>query len=355
MKANPLLHLLSFVSALALAACSRSQDQVTFDLRRSSQGTPVASYNGGVITVEDVNKALGQLPPMLRMRYQTPAAKKEFIERLITLDLLAREAVATGHAKDPEVVESVKNVLAQRVVKEERDKQAPPVSDDEVKAWYDGHTQDFTRPETWRVSTLFLAIPAGDAAKKTAQDAKAAKLLAQAHKLKPDDFTAFGALVKANSEDPSKNMEGDLRALTAVELSTRYGPEVAAAVEALKQPGELTALVHSRTGVQFLKLRAHTPQTQTPLADVKGQIHIRLQNERRNQAYEKFLADLKTKANLKVDDAALAKVLVDASPRPEEAPGAAAHPMGQLPVSAPRMPAPAPSSPAVPQAPPAKP
>ncbi len=183
MKANPLLHLACLASALAAAGCSRSQDQVTFDLRRPSQGTPVATYNGGVITVEDVNKAVGQLPPMLRMRYQTPAAKKEFIERLITLDLLARNAVATGHAKDPEVVESVKNVLAQRVVKEARDKQAPAVSEEEVKAWYDGHTQDFIRPETWRVSTLLLAIPPGDAAKKTAQDAKAAKLLAQAQVL----------------------------------------------------------------------------------------------------------------------------------------------------------------------------
>ncbi|MGO8968806.1 MAG: peptidylprolyl isomerase [Myxococcaceae bacterium] len=350
MKANPLLHLACLASALAAAGCSRSQDQVTFDLRRPSQGTPVATYNGGVITVEDVNKAVGQLPPMLRMRYQTPAAKKEFIERLITLDLLARNAVATGHAKDPEVVESVKNVLAQRVVKEARDKQAPAVSEEEVKAWYDGHTQDFIRPETWRVSTLLLAIPPGDAAKKTAQDAKAAKLLAQAQKLKPDDFTAFGALVKANSEDPSKAMEGDLRALTAVELSTRYGPEVAAAVEALKEPGQLTALVHGRTGVQFFKLRAHTPQTQTPLADVKGQIQIRLQNERRNQAYEKFLADLKANANLKVDDAALAKVLVDASPRPEEPSGAALHPMGPPPGSGPQGPLRAP-----PQAPPAKP
>ena len=170
--------------------------------------------------------------------------------------------------------------------------------------------------------------------------------------MKPEDFAAFGALAKANSDDPSKAMEGDLRALTVVELSTRYGPEVAQAVQALKEPGDLTGLVHSRTGVQFLKLRARTPQTQTSFNDVKGQIKVRLQNERRNQAYEKFLTDLKAKASLKVDEAALAKVLVDASPGPDGV--GMPHPM----MPAPAAPGPAPAAPppaAPPQAPAAKP
>ncbi len=326
-------------AVLAAAGCSRSTDQVTFDLRRSSQGTPVATYAGGVITSEDVSKAMGQLPPMVRMRYQTPAQKKEFVERLVILDLLARQSVAAGHAKDTDVVESVKNVLAQKVVKDERDKAPPTVSDEDVKAWYDAHAQDFVRPETWRVSMLLLAIPPNDAAKQKAQDAKAAKLLADAKKLKPDDFSGFGALVKANSEDPSKAMEGDLRALSAVELSTRYGPEVAQAAQALKEPGELSGLLHSRSGVLFLKLRAHTAQTQTSLNEVQGQIRTRLQNERRNQAYEKFIADLKAKADFKVDDAALAKVMVEGGP---DQPA----PRGMMPVPAPQA--------APPQAPPAK-
>ena len=343
MKINPLLQTAWLAAALGTTACSRSSpDQVTFDLRRSGQGTPVATYNGGTISVEDVNRALGQLPPMVRLRYAAPPAKKEFIERLVTLDLLAREAVANGRAKDPEVVDAVKNILAQRVIKDERDKQPPAVTDEEAQAWYDSHTQDFSRPETWRVSAIFLAIPANDAAKHKAQDAKAAKLLAQVQKLKADDFATFGLLAKANSEDASRGMDGDLRALTAAELSTRYGPEVSQAVQALKQPGDLSGLVHSRSGVYILKLRVHSPQTQASFADVKGQIRMRLQNERRNQAYEKFLTDLRSKAGLKVDEAALAKL--DTTPRPGEA--QAPHP---LPMATPMAPPPAP------QAPPAKP
>jgi hypothetical protein len=311
---------LACLALVALAGCSRSSDKVTVDLRRSGTGTPVATYAGGVLTVEDVNKTLGALPPMVRMRFQSPAQKKEFVERLITLDLLAREAVREGHANDPEVVESLKNVLAQKVVKDERENKSPTVTDEEVQAWYDAHTSEFTRPETWRVSTIFLAIPAGDPAKDKAQMAKAEKLLAQAQKLKSDDFAGFGQLAKANSEDPSKVMEGDLRALTAAELSSRYGAEVAQAAAALKSPGDLSGLVRTKTGVYILKLRIHTPTAVANLNDVKPQIRTRLQNDHRNQAYEKFISDLKTKAGVQVDEAALAKVQVDTTGKSEGGP-----------------------------------
>jgi len=314
------LSLSCLAAVVALAACSRSSDKVTVDLRRPASGTPLATYAGSVLTVEDVNKTMGQLPPMVRMRFQSPAQKKEFVERLITLDLLAREAVREGHANDPDVVESLKNVLAQKVVKDERENKSPVVTDEEVQAWYEGHTAEFTRPETWRLSAIFLALPVNDAAKDKAQMAKAEKLLGQAQKLKADDFAGFGQLAKANSEDNSKAMEGDLRALTAAELSSRYGPEVAQAAASLKSPGDMSGLVHSKNGVYILKLRGHTDTTVASLNDVKAQIRTRLQNEHRNQAYEKFIADLKVKAGVQVDEAALAKVIVDATGRPEGGP-----------------------------------
>jgi len=142
-------------------------------------------------------------------------------------------------------------------------------------------------------------------------------------------------LAKANSEDPSKVLDGDLRALTAVELTSRYGQEVSQAAQALKNPGDLSGLVRAKAGVHILKLRLHTPQLLQALAEVKGQIRTRLQNEHRNQAYEKFIADLKAKAGLTVDEAALAKVVVEVTPRPEGAPGLRTMLPSPTPVAAP--------------------
>jgi hypothetical protein len=320
MKDLDLFRMVCLAGALVAAGCSRSSDKVTIDLRRPSQGTPVATFAGGAITVEELNKMLAGMPPTVRLRYQSPAQKKELIERLARMDLLARESVARGHASDPDVVETLKNVLAQKLLKEEGEKALSP-PDEELQAWYDSHGSDYTRPETWRVSTLFLAAPESNPAKVASQTAKADKLLAQAQKLKPDDFAGFGLLVKANSDDPSKALEGDLRALTVTELTNRYGPEVAKAVQGLQKPGDLSGVVHARTGLHLLKLRVHTPATQASFAEVKGQIRTRLTTERRNQAFDKFVSDLKTKANFTLDEAALAKVLVDANQKGDEAPG----------------------------------
>jgi peptidyl-prolyl cis-trans isomerase C len=332
MKNLALLRPACLALGIAAAACSRSPDKVTFDLKRSPKGTPVATFHGGVITVEELNRALAQMPPMVRVRYQTPAQKKDLVDRLVRLDLLAREAVLRGHAGDPEVVESVKNTLAQRMVRDELEGKGTTVTDEELQAYYDSHPAEFSRPETYRVSMLFLSAPDGDAAKQKTQSARAAQLLAQAHRMKPDDFAAFGLLAKTNSDDPSKGLEGDLRALTVADLTNRYGPEVAQAVQGLKEPGDLSAVVHGRNGFYILKLRVHQAAAETPFADVKGQIRSRLSNERRNQAYEKFLADLKNGANVQIDEAALAKVVVDSAPRGNEP---APMPRAMIPAPAP--------------------
>jgi hypothetical protein len=331
MTLMPRLPISCLAGALALSACSRSSDKITLDFRRSSQGTPVATFSGGVITADEVNKALAQMPPMVRMRYQSPAQKKELVERLVRVDLLAREAVAHGHGKDADVLDAMKNVLAQKALKDELEAKAPTVSDEEVQAFYEAHLADYARPATWRLSTLFLAVPEHDETKKKAQAAKAEKLLAQARKLKAEDFAGFGQLVKANSEDASKAVEGDVGALPLSQLASRFGPEVAQAAEALKAPGELSAVTAGRTGFYILKLRAYTPASQSSLAEVKGQIRSRLQNERRSQASEKFLAELASKANLKVDEAALAKVQADVTPKPDQGP----VPRAMLPAPAP--------------------
>jgi len=57
------------------------------------------------------------------------------------VELLAREAVREGLQNDPDVVETVKKVLAQKALQQALEKNAPQPTDDEVKAWYDSHQQ----------------------------------------------------------------------------------------------------------------------------------------------------------------------------------------------------------------------
>src|SRR5262249_22219837 len=200
---------------------------------------PLATFKGGTITVEEVNQQLAGLPPMVRMRLQSPAARKDYIEGLIRVELLAREGIREGLQNDPEVVETVKKVLAQKTLQQTLEKNAPQPTAAGIKAWYDGHQADYQRPEMIRVQDLFLTADSKDAAKRKARAAEAEKLRTKAKALKPDDEAGFSALVKASSDDAlTKQLGGDLRPMPVAELEARRGTEVGPGAAGLPNPGD---------------------------------------------------------------------------------------------------------------------
>jgi parvulin-like peptidyl-prolyl isomerase len=325
--------LLPSLAVLALLGCQKasSGDHITIELSQKPKGgKTLATFNGGSLTVEEVNRQLSALPPMVRMRLQSPAARKDYVEGLVRVELLAREAVRQGLQNDPEVVETVKKALAQRMLQVTLEKNAQQPTDDEVKAWYDAHQGDYARPETVQIQDLFLSADVKDAAKRKARSTEAEKIRAKAKALKPEDEPGFAALVKASSDDAlTKQMGGDLRAMPFTDLEARQGPEVAKAAKALQTPGEISPVVATDKGFHVLRLKARTPPHTLPVEEVKTQIRNRLYSERRTAASDELLKRLKADSNFTLDEAALAEL----APAPV-APGALspAHPpMGGLP------------------------
>ncbi|HUM11469.1 MAG TPA: peptidylprolyl isomerase [Myxococcaceae bacterium] len=304
--------LLSSLAVLALLACQKgsSADRVTFDLApKNKGGTPVATFTGGVITVEEVNHQLSGLPPMVRMRLQGAAPRKDYVESLVRVELLAREGIRQGLQNDPDVIETVKKTLAQKTLQQQLEKNAPQPTDDEVKAWYDNHQADYQRPETIQVQDLFLAAEAHDAARRKARAAEAEKLRGKARALKPEDEQGFTELVKASSDDAlTRQLGGDLRPLTPGDLEARYGSEVAQAAKGLQASGEISPVVSTEKGFHLLRLKARTPARTLPLEEVKVQIRNRLFSERRTAASDELMKRLKAEANLTLDEAALAQI-----------------------------------------------
>ncbi|HTS81931.1 MAG TPA: peptidyl-prolyl cis-trans isomerase [Myxococcaceae bacterium] len=317
--------LLTSIAVLTLAACQRggSADHVTIDLgAKSKGGTVIARFKGGEITVEDVNRQLSALPPMVRMRMQGTGPRKDFVEGQVRIELLAREAIRQGLQNEPDAVESYKKALAQKVLLAQLEKAAPQPTDDEIKTWYDNHQADYQRPETVQVQDLFLAADAKDAAKRKTRTAEAEKLRSKAKALKPDDEKGFGDLVKASSDDPlTRAIGGDLRPMPIGDLQARYGTEVAEAVKKLQTPGEISSVVATDKGFHILRFKARMPAHTLPLEDVKLQIKNRLYSERRSAASDELLNRLKSESGYTLDEAALAQI---AGP-PAGMPGMAPH------------------------------
>jgi peptidyl-prolyl cis-trans isomerase C len=331
------------LALLALVGCERGPAPglavVDFRHTREPGGTPVATWRGDRVTAEELRLRLEEMSPALRERYQTLEQKREYVEGLARFELLVQEALARGLQDDPEVVASTKRALVARLMRAQLDEAQPPVSDAEVAAYYERQKEDYVRPEQVRLSHIFLAAPRTDAAHVSAARAKAEKLLAEARALPAKDFTAFGRLARAHSEEPrTQPLDGDLRYRSFEVLAQDFGPEVAEAARALVAtgPGTLSGVVQTDAGLHVLQLTGHQAMMNLTLEDVRARISGRLSQEKRTRAWAELLAGLERRSGFTVDAAALSRVHVDMSApmRP---------PSGPLPGT---LPSPFPSAPA---------
>jgi len=300
--------------ALVLVSCQRTPaGTAEMNFRHPpGEGEKVATFNGDAITSGHLKQRFLEMTPMGRSRFQSLEQKRDYVEGLARFELLAQEALKRGLHKDPEVVHAAKQMMVQRLLRQELDDKPTPVSDAELAAYYESHKQDYVKPELVRVSQIFLAAPREDGQKAAAQKARAEALVKKARTLPPTDFNAFALLVRESSEDDlSKSRDGDLRFLSSAELASTQGPEVATAAEALKQVGEVSAPIQTARGFHILKLQGRQAALNLTLEDVKTQLQTRVLYERRNTNFAKLMEDLKKQSNFKVNDEALSKVEVD--------------------------------------------
>lgn len=304
------------LALLVPAACGRPSQEghADFDLRHTRQagGQAVARWSGDAVTAEELSGRFLEMSPALRERYVDSGARREYVESMARFDLLVRDALARGLQDDPEVVEATKRALVNRLMRAQLEEAPVQVTDAELEAAYAARRDDFVRPEAVRVSHVFLAAPRSDAARVADARKRAEALLARAKALPEGDFAGFGALAREHSEEPrTAPLDGDLRFLTGDALARDYGPEVAAAAQALTPEGALSGVVQTDQGLHLLKLRARRPALNLSLDDVREELRVRLEGEKRARAWAEYLARVEKGLSLTVDADALAKVPVD--------------------------------------------
>ena len=302
-----------------------------FHHHRGPAGTVVARIGSDTITAEELQERFGEMSPYARARYQTVEQRKDLVEGMVRFEAMAQEALRRGLQNDPDVVETAKKVMVQRLMQTELDGQSHPPTDEAIAQYYETHKSDFVKPEMFRFSDIFLKALKGDAATRSARKTLAETLRVKAQALNPLDFAGFGKLARENSEDEAtKSIDGDLRYLSAEELSARYGPEVAAAAGSIRTSGQLSEVVETDLGVHLLKLQGRQLPLNLGLERVKAQIQGRILTERRNENLEKFVEAAKKTAHAEVLENELARVQVDMKAPTREAKG---PPPGYIPTA----------------------
>ena len=319
MKQGGWFQTLAIAAVLAAGACQKKSADATatdFDKPRPLGGpampkqsveelnTPLAKVDDVTITVGQLEDRLNRQSPYIRARYTSLEQKREFLDALIRFEVLAKEAQRRGYDKDPEVVLTMKQVMIQKLMKEEFDQKVTPesVSDAEMKAYYDANQADYVKPEEIRVSAIIVKS-------KAQADRVAAEAAGEAGKTNK----GFRDLVEKYSQDPdTKLRSGDLRYLARTSTNVPK-PVVDGAFDLIKV-GDVSGAIDAGNGTWYvLKSTGHLRAMVKAFDDAKAQIRNKLYRDKRTEAQKQFLSDLRGKAKIDVFDDALGKVKIDLS------------------------------------------
>jgi len=285
---------------------------------------PLAKIDDVTITLGELQERINRQSPYIRARYTSLEQKKEFLDSLIRFEILAKEAARRGLDKDPEVVRTMKQVMIQKLMRDEFDAKitAESVAEPEMKAYYDANLAEYVKPEEVRVSAIIIKNRAQ--AERVAQEARG-----EAGKTNK----GFRDLVNRYSQDDdSKLRGGDLRYFPAGDALTKDVPApVVKAAFALVNTGDVSLAVDAGNGTWYvLKQTGRRKSMTKSFDDAKPAIRNKLFRDKRQAAQKDFVDGLKTAAKIEVNDVNLAKVRIDLSQATDDGHG---HDLPALPLS----------------------
>jgi parvulin-like peptidyl-prolyl isomerase len=261
-----------------------------------------------VITLGDYAAALARMDRFERLRYQSPDRRKQLLDELIAVELLADEARRRGLDREPETQMRLDQALRDEVLRQHAESQPGPdaIPAQDVRAYFDEHKQEFDEPERRRISELVVGSAA--AAQKILEQAKNAS------------STQWGELVRAHSierrgaaEALPLELEGDLGVVSAPGKGganePRLADEVLKAAFRIDKVGSVwpePVLVQGRYHV--VRLTSRTPARQRTFSEAERSIRVTLAQKRIEASRDQLLDELRKKLPVVVNQQLLATV-----------------------------------------------
>jgi peptidyl-prolyl cis-trans isomerase C len=247
----------------------------------------VATFEGGSVTIGELEDAILDRNPVMQARYQSQDAVRALLDRSVRFALLAAEAKRRGYDKAPAVVMAANQSAVQHLIQHEFDDKITPdsIPEAEIKAYYSAHIDEFVRGEGRRVSVAMLAD-------RAAADAFYAKVESL-------DLRGFRELARAQSlDETNKQRGGDLPYFDASGKGfdapdTAVDPAIAKATFALKEVGETSRPI--QVGERFAVIRysgVRAARDET-LGEADDRIRQRLWRDRRQAAIDAHVEQLK--------------------------------------------------------------
>jgi len=298
-------------------------------------GQPLAKIDNVTITLGEFQERINRQSPYIRARYTSLEQKKEFLDSLIRFEVLAKEAYKRGLDKDPEVVRTMKQVMIQKLMRDEFDAKvtAESVPEADMKTYYDANLAEYVKPEEVRVSAIILK-----------NRAQADRVALEARGDAGKTNKGFRDLVmKYTSDEDSKLSGGDLRYFDA---TTKELPApVVKAAFGLVNTGDVSTTVDAGNGTFYvLKQTGRRKSMTKSFEDAKPAIRNKLFRDSRMKAQKDFVDNLKASSKIEINEANLARVRIDTSTAVDDGHG---HDLTPPPMGGAQTPPPPPVAPEV--------
>ncbi|HEX7667164.1 MAG TPA: peptidyl-prolyl cis-trans isomerase [Polyangiaceae bacterium] len=310
---------------LVLAACNGCNNKALENGTKADSGIPqstsltpeqaakvLAKVGDKTITLGDFVATLEHMDQFDRLRYQSPERRKELLDEMIDIELLAQEATAKGYDQDPVAQEQARAILREAMLSDLRKSVPGPgdIPEADVRAYFDAHKADYRDPERRRISAIVVK-----------DEATAKTVLAAAQKA--PNAADWGALVRKYSTDSQAkanvpvDLAGDFGMANPPGDTSTNNPRIPDAVRAaaFEIPNVNDVLAHpvlaSDGSWYVLRLTQKTAPHDRAYAEAERSIRVKITEDAIQKKESDLVADLKKQFPVQVDDGALAQVRVD--------------------------------------------
>jgi peptidyl-prolyl cis-trans isomerase C len=234
---------------------------------------PVASYEGGAVTVGELEDAIADSSPLIQATAMEPANLRELLDRHLRFELQLKEAERRGYRDAPDVRRTSRENAVKIMLSREVDAplRSARVSPEVLREYFESHRDLFGVREKRRATAIFVASEA---------DARA--LVPQ---VKAANEDALRQLVQTRGLDvPSKARGGALGSFDnkgAIDGGGTVDPKLVSAAFALAAVGAVSGPIKlDAGGFAVLKLTEVRPGSQSSFHEMQVRVRRRYDEER---------------------------------------------------------------------------
>ena len=283
----------------------------------------VARVNNQIITQSDYDRAQSEMDQDMRQKgatmQQMSEAHRDLLRNLIDQQLWLSKGKELGITGDTELVkkldeirkqynletiddlekaakeqgvsfedfkQNIRNqIITQEVMRQEVG-QHITFTPGEAQRYYEAHKQDYSQPESERLSEILISADSSDPAKVQATKAKADDIEARLH-----SGGDFSQLARTFSEGSTASSGGELGVYKKGQLGSVLEDKTFPL-----QTGEYTEPILTKQGYIILKVEQHTAGGPAPYKDVEEQVEEALYMNRMEPAIQAYLIKLRNEA-----------------------------------------------------------